>query len=441
MSNDLASQERVVGVEMEYCPTLTLADPNAFPHDPQYALIGAIHEIIHNRFTTIEHGFLENGFRVYRDGELLEVATPESHVGEIGVIQLASEQMVIDALGMYLQHHKKYFRPSKYDGYILPLRVSDGSLPSGYQENYQVLAGDTHRILPFLESHALARTAWTGQGEYDPISDSFAIAQKSSTKSRGTPEAIQVKGTEGNLRYEFRRANYPTLHWQLKHRVAFTSGVVRLAELGFIDSDFVFLANGVWLRKEASQSPYLSFKLRNGSEMSIIEYELELASILATVGAKYSFPDNEVIAAEEVYRVGEKINAREIEAVCKEVPWAMKQVVMARQVPEFIDDAYDCNSKERVKLRTACVALDSRGGAGLVDKMRASQAYPEFDEKLVMRAVDEPPCTEVAKQRAAAIRSTRYKVLPEGFFYSVDWMQSQLEIHAYAGPPELSLEA
>ncbi len=424
MSIDIASTERVVGFEMEY--PASVYQKNLLTGEIDQNSGPFIVPVLYKKYKHTSNGFLEITFRAYKDGQLDEIATPECYPDSVGVVQLASEELAINALQEVVA--KKNSASQGYH-FLLPLRVGNESSNSGYHENYQLLnpaINKKHETMDFYKDFSATEGVWNGQGMYSAVDGRFSLIQKSRLFSnrRGLHGAVVLKPISVPVsRMEFRRRNYPLSYWQLKHRAAYTSAVMRYAELeNPLPAEFKKSDDDI--RIEAAYNIWAPIETQNRKVTTPVEYQFKVAEKVLKYASNQGFPDYEVRAAEAVLKVLTSLIEKREEKVINEVPWVAKLGIILSYVPDFLDRRL--TKTEANLAKSLCVAIDSRGKGGLVDTIRNKQDSV-YSQAEILKAMSSPPCLAVATRRGNRIKQTQVPSIFNGM-----WLSSTLK--AYKQP-------
>ncbi|MDQ2973274.1 MAG: proteasome accessory factor PafA2 family protein [bacterium] len=425
-------EERVVGIEMEYSPSIRV-----FDDDRQVTLLevndvnkigGVVLQRIYKKFGLLQDSvlgskFLGNGFAAYPDCGSVEVCTPECTPDKVGLAQLASERIVLQTLEDITDRDARR-------AYLLPLRVQDSFSPgedyriasSGMHENYdmQILDYDrtSVRFFGVVRHYAATQHVWSGQGYVD-TQGSFKIAQKTNGKTAGAEQI--VRHNEGRL--EFRRLNYPTTYWQLKHRMAYTSAFIRT--LAFLkQSDFEKMAVIYPVISASDDAPlnlenliiggYSNFKSALGFQLSLAEKVLGFAEEL-------SFPGYETEAAREVVRICNALKDSELDSIKLDVGWVIKLLGLQRKTPEIFSEQRPSANVIKRAIQY-CTALDSLGKGTALAAYR-SRRDCDYVPRQIQNATRRPPAIRVARERAKNIRQ---HLRTSADLASASWMSSEV---------------
>jgi hypothetical protein len=431
-------QERIVGFEMEYSPTvITQKTPES---SRSVERVEVTSQIQATGFSD-DAGFMDDGFKVYTDCEMTEVCTPETTPDKVGTLQLISENMLIDGLKRFMEEDEmdKYSGEPPYrSNYFLPLRVADDYRTSGFHENYQPLGGELVSITKFLERFSATVGCWTGQGCVISGSGDFLTTQKAGLKTEGSGAIVSLSGTlpegikgEENIRYELRYNNYPTLYWQLQNRAAYTSAVIRALEAGALPYDAasdIGTTQGMDIHSvsvEVARNPHAHVTGVDG-KLSAIDIQLSLAESVVDIAKKLSFPDYELQSAVDVASVLASLKDFDYDRVATAVPWVMKRLMLDKKIEAYAEDrAPDVNDTN--KARKICLVTDSRGFEGALDIIRARtrEYYPEYEYASILGAqLGKTHRADVAIRRGRSVE--RYSPMRPEINVRHNWMTQKV---------------
>jgi len=373
-------QERVVGFEMEYSPSLRYLDEEGAIVDSIGILVTGY---VHRKYLHDDSGFLENGFRAYTDGVLTEICTPESHPDQVGILQLESEKIAMAGVQMVAADESiSATKDVVAVEPVLPLRVASEDSVGGFHENYQCMSDDRDSIANRLEVFAASAGVWTGQGFVHKERKGFQTTQKVGRNNRGLADLVELKSDSGEHRYEFRYMNYPTLHWQLKHRPAYISALIRALELG-VEMPVFGSFNELTVHQSQQTAMAMSHNptaplMNDPEERSAVTFQAELANQLADVSARFSFPDYEIEAAHQVAEVLQHMADGNVAKVYKKVPWVIKRIGVRDGWSSIEDIRIKPDDVKRAG--DVCFSFDSLGEGMVLENLRSRDEIYSDDE-------------------------------------------------------------
>jgi hypothetical protein len=458
-TNPRLDQERPVGFEMEYASTIT-AQYN-FVHgneqvvdedvdaDVGYSVLSILRETTKWAYSD---RFLGNGYAAYIDCDMLEVCTPEAHPQNVGLLQLVSERIVSDALQQLVQERVAAYARHNEDvavRWLLPLRVQ-GEAPafrtftSGFHENYcalisrELIEHSEKDISTFLGLYAMSQKVFSGQGMVD-ANAGFCIAQKEAGSMHGSSDHAMLKKDAQHIRYELRAGNYPLTAWQLRYRAAYTSAVLRYMEhmhwnVGMLEHlQMHYTGDSVVLPEIGEVSNYIGMvEYRHA-----LDFQSRLHDVLARQENADLFTDIETEAIEQVGNVLAALQDNNFESLVHVVPWVRKALVIAKRVPDLMRFEELNSDEAKSAYENACkiaLSLEVLGTGSRLSAIRQKEPFRYTHEEIESAVVD-PPAMDVAKRRAAHIRSLhakhaakthlRYDTISTTM-YAFDWMSSAM---------------
>ena len=432
-------QERTVGFEMEYAPTITtvqrVESGNEIVEDEDvdacvsHWVLAELREKTQWAYTG---RFLGNGYAAYIDCDMVEVCTPESYPQHVGMLQLVSERLVSDALKNLTEARQTYYTRRKEDvsvRWLLPLRVQEDSpytygATSGFHENYcifspsELIQQKYEEICAFLGFYAMSQKVFSGQGMVD-IEKGFRVAQKEEGSTRGVHEHAMIKTDPHFNRYELRAGNYPLTAWQLRYRAAYTSALLRYMESNNWD---MRLLEHLHMQSTATSVQFPGIG-EFSNQIGVLEYQhaldfqMRLHDMLAKPEHARLYTDIEAEAVAEVGNVLDYLRSGSFGNLLHIVPWVRKALVLAERVPDSMHMTR-LSAKDRIRTydraRTVAMTLEVLGTGSRLGAIRQKEPYAYSPEEITA-AVASPPALEVAKRRAANIRGLHAKHCANGY--------------------------